>query len=389
LDCSSLAQAVGDVIATDYIATTTAAVSVGPVSGLPRLDYLGSSCPRLLLEPQRTNSLGYSQNFDNAYFTKGNSSISANVAISPSGYQDADKLVPDTSNSSHSVYRSVQPIAGGIYSVFAKADGYDWILLTSHSSSAPTSRGAFFNVSDGTIGNTAAGVNAKIEDYGNGWYRCSISEGSSPSSIWTVIATNADNVLSFEGNGTDGVLIWGGQNEQGAYATSYIPTLGSTVTRLADSASKTGISSFIGQTEGTLFVEGEAVTIDTSSNSPIYITVSNGNQNDICYIQQTLDGPIRVDYFAGGVRQARITSTTTYPLGTKIKAAFGYKSGDFVFYINGVLIGTETTGTSTAPLSKITIGAFETANFTGSAINQALLFKTRLPNSSLEELTTL
>jgi hypothetical protein len=43
-------------IATDYIATTSAAVSVGPVANVPRLDYLGSSCPRLLLEPQRTNT---------------------------------------------------------------------------------------------------------------------------------------------------------------------------------------------------------------------------------------------------------------------------------------------------------------------------------------------
>jgi hypothetical protein len=168
-------------IATDYIPTTTTAVSVGPVANLPRLNYPINSdgsvgCPSLLLEPQRTNSLLYSENFDNAYFTKGNSSISANVAISPSGYQDADKLVPDTSNSNHSVYRSGQPIAGGIYSVFAKADGYDWIALSSHPTASPSVRSAFFNVSNGTIGTTAAGINAKIEDYGNGWYRCSISD---------------------------------------------------------------------------------------------------------------------------------------------------------------------------------------------------------------------
>jgi hypothetical protein len=157
---------------------------------------------------------------------------------------------------------------------------------------------------------------------------------------------------------------------------------------LADAASKTGISSLIGQTEGTVFVEGEAVTIDTSTNSPIYITVSDGNQTDICYIQQRSDGTIRADYLSGAVVQARITSTTTYPLGTKIKAALGYKSGDFVLYINGVQIGTDV-GTSMAPLSKVTIGAFEVAGFTGSAISQAALFKTRLTNAQLAELTSL
>jgi hypothetical protein len=60
-------------VATDYIATTTAAVSVGPVANLPRLDYSGgATCPSLLLEPQRTNLALYSEQFDNAAWTKVN-----------------------------------------------------------------------------------------------------------------------------------------------------------------------------------------------------------------------------------------------------------------------------------------------------------------------------
>jgi hypothetical protein len=53
-------------IATDYIPTTTTAVSVGPVANLPRLNYPINSdgsvgCPSLLLEPQRTNVVPYSE----------------------------------------------------------------------------------------------------------------------------------------------------------------------------------------------------------------------------------------------------------------------------------------------------------------------------------------
>jgi hypothetical protein len=361
-------------IATDYIATTTAAVSVGPVSGLPRLDYLNSSCPRLLLEPQRTNSLGYSQNFDNAYFTKGNSSISANVAISPSGYQDADKLVPDTSNSSHSVYRSVQPIAGGIYSVFAKADGYDWILLTSHSSSAPTSRGAFFNVSDGTIGNTAAGVNAKIEDYGNGWYRCSISEGSSPSSIWTVIATNADNVLSFEGNGTHGVLIWGGQNEQGAYATSYIPTLGAAVTRLAESTSRSGL----GLTNSTFVLNFQIL----SYVAELFDFTKTGGGR-MFYIAVQSNGFVTFNSVSGGSIGA---IGTAIAINTSHKIAFtlNASTSNVSVFINGVKIGTYATDITT-------FGAFSGLQTFGyvpaSKVEQILIFPSVLTDADCIALT--
>jgi hypothetical protein len=387
------AQAETGDIATNYIPTTTTAVSVGPVSNLPRLNYPinadGSvGCPSLLLEPQRTNTLALSEQFDNAYFIKASSSITANAAISPSGYQDADKLVPDTSNAIHSVYASSQPIVGGIYSVFAKADGYNWILLTSHPSSSPAARGAFFNVGNGTIGTAAAGINAKIENYGNGWYRCSINEGGSPSTIWSVIPTNADNVTTFAGNGTDGVLIWGGQNEQGSYDTSYIPTLGASVTRNADACSKTGISSLIGQTEGTLFAECAVTGIDIT-NSRRIVSISDGTtSNAIVVLNNANSTNLSFAVVNAGSIEVSILATSVITFGQTFKMAFAYKNNDFAVYLNGQQIGTDTSGTVPAT-SKL---AFDRGNNTFAhegTINQALLFKTRLTNDQLAELTSL
>jgi hypothetical protein len=341
----------------------------------------------LLLEPQRTNSLQFSEQFDNSYFTKGASSITANAAISPSGYQDADKVVPDTSSANHTVYRAGQAIAGGIYSVFAKADGYDWILLTSHPTASSAFRGAFFNVSNGTIGTAGAGINAKIENYGNGWYRCSINEGGSPSTIWSVITTNADNVTTFEGNGTDGVLIWGGQNEQGAYATSYIPTLSTSVTRVADAASKTGISSLIGQTEGTLFAE---VDIQSWASGERILGISDGTTDNSVVLQKgTAVNTLRTISRLSNVLQVTIQSSTIS--GNTFKLAVAYKANDFVFYVNGVQIGTSTSA-SVPACSAVYLGKLESAS-ESSQLNgrnsQALLFKTRLTNAQLAELTTL
>jgi hypothetical protein len=368
-------------IATDYIATTTTAVSVGPVSGLPRLDYLNSSCPRLLLEGQRSNVLTFSERFNDSSWVKTNATVTANAAISPDGYTNADLY--DGTNATNAITKVVSAALGTYtLSVFVKristnnfrmnfSDGLTgeirYVFNLTNETSTLTKSG-------GTISNFTAG----FSNYGNGWYRLFIT-ATTNSGTGITSYFEADNQLG-------SYYLYGAQLELGSYVSSYINTLSTSVTRVADAASKTGISSLIGQTEGTVFVEGEAVTIDTQTNSPVYITVSNGNQTDICYIQQRSNGTIRADYFTGGVQQARISSTTTYPLGTKIKAALGYKSGDFVLYINGVQIGTDV-GTSMAPLSKVTIGAFETANFTGSAISQALLFKTRLTNAQLAELT--
>jgi hypothetical protein len=308
----------------------------------------------LLLEPQRTNLFLWSEQLANWGGASAGTLLS-NAAISPDGYQNADVI--QATDTDPYRYQNITFTGTVTFSLYVKGIG----------------------TSIGKQGDIRFGANVQAFTLTGSWQRVSVTAAIAGTASYGIETINPAVI-------GEQVAVWGGQVEAGAYATSYIPTLSTSVTRVADAASKTGISSLIGQTEGTIFVEGEAVTIDTNASSPIYITVSDNNTTDICYFQQRSNGTIRVDYFTGAVLQARIASTTTYPLGTKIKAALGYKSGDFVFYINGVQIGTDV-GTSIAPLSKVTIGGYETAGFTGSAISQALLFKTRLTNDQLAELT--
>ena len=68
--------------------------------------------------------------------------------------------------------------------------------------------------------------------------------------------------------------------------------------------------------------------------------------------------------------------------------AVSYKQNDIVFYINGIQIGTDSTATIPA------LSVFDFAAGAGSFkatgnVKQALLFKTRLSNAQLAELTTL
>ena len=92
-------------------------------SDVPRLDWLNSNCPSLLIEPQRTNLQVYSEQFDNAAWSKTNSTIEANSIISPNGELTADKLVDTTTSAA----KYIQDVASGLstsseatFSIFLK-----------------------------------------------------------------------------------------------------------------------------------------------------------------------------------------------------------------------------------------------------------------------------
>ena len=215
---------------------------------IPRIDYTDSTEGALLLENSATNLITYSEDFSQSNWNKFGSSVTSGF-ISPSGGLNAFKLVEDTSTGSHFIFLYSQQ-QNNSYSIFAKKGEKKWIFISSHTTSSPTARGQFFDLENGVVGSSGS-ANGKIEDYGNGWYRCS-TEANAASSLFTVMLAEGDGVYSYQGNGTDGVYIWGAQNTD-TDLSSYIPTNGSTVQRSAETCNGSGNSEVFNDSQGVLF----------------------------------------------------------------------------------------------------------------------------------------
>ena len=347
-----------------------------------------SGCGSWLLEPQSTNLITQSENFSDASWNlKSEISILSNNGVSPDGTLNADKIIPSTINATHYIGASSQQISGHNYSVFVKSDGYDWILLTSHVTSAVGTRGTYFNINNGTIGTIgSAGQNPKIENYGNGWYRCSIDEGDAPSSLFGVFVVNQDNATNFQGDGVSGVYLWGAEREAGSYPTSYIPTTqGAISTRLQDIATNSGNASLINSEEGTLYVDTKASVHNGN------ITLSDGSNNNNLIISFNLSsGRIDCNMKADGAYQFIFNHTTDMSINHKI--AVRYKANDFALFVNGIKVLTDTSGITPSinSLNKINFSSANTAsNFFYGKTKAVAVYKTALTDAQLTLLTTI
>ena len=378
---------VSDFGPTDYIATTSAAVSVGPVANVPRLDYLNSSCPRLLLEPQRTNLVTYSEQFNNTgnWYTA-NTTVSANIATSPDGTQNADRLATTAANGylSNAVAISISADAS-IYtqSIFVKwVSGSEVIKLRSAlTGGTAVAKESSINIRTGVIVSTD--TTAQVVSYGSGWYRIShqiTNNSTNTNAVYQFYPTN-------DGTNTNVIYLWGAQLEAGAYATSYIPTLGSASTRGSDSCSKTGISSLIGQTEGTVFVEYKKTHAVEAGGQILILLADNANPL-ATRLQITLENDNTFLYVLNGFSTLAQSSNVAIPNGTN-KIAFSYGPNGYKFYVNGVQQFSNTITTVPAT-QNIFVGNFTSSSgYLSDAIAQSLLFKTQLTNAQLAELTTI
>jgi hypothetical protein len=219
---------------------------------VPRLTYQngGGGCPSLLLEKQSTNVVLNSEDFSNASWLTSNVTLTANQTTSPDGTQNADSLIPNTTNTTiHRIFESaINSIATASYSIFVKPNGYYRVALRECET---TGSSIGFDLLNETIittystgGCTASG--GKIENMGNGWYRISgifsfASATSQRLGLYVVSSswTSGDpESVSWAGNGTSGVYLYGAQMEASSYPTSYIPTTSSSATRVADDYSR-------------------------------------------------------------------------------------------------------------------------------------------------------
>ena len=373
----------GDMVVTRNT-TATRVNSAGLIENVainvPRLDYppLGG-CPRILVEPLRTNNILYSEQFDNVYWDKSLVTITPNAAVAPDNNTTADKFIPNTTNSVHSISKTGLASNAYTFSVFAKAGGETNFSMWLRGASVR----AEFNLSNGTIAvNTA--TSAKIEPYPNGWYRCSVFD-STPGTTVHIYGRGGG---AFAGNNVDGFFLWGAQVEAGSNATSYIPTVAASVTRNADVISKTGVSSLIGQTEGTIFIDAQITNFADAAQS--FITISDGTINNRVELRKSSSSQIILEGAA---------STGTFPGFTlssvtvgRYKIAVAYKTGDTALFINGAQVGsTSANAFAFTSLTNIVVGANATGStrFLNDRINLATVFPTRLTNAQLATLTTL
>jgi hypothetical protein len=344
-------------------------------SGIPRIDFLGNTKGSLLLEPSRTNSFLHSNQFDTTW--QPNYLVLTSGQIGVGGSQNAWLLTGSTGTDEKRLRQSVTPTGNVACSVYAKKGTNDFVWL--RGVTAATNIRTFFNLSNGTIGSDAS-VSSSMIDMGNGWYRCEAVFNQDAGFEFYIGLSDSDGsaVTSTTGN----IYIQYSQLESGSYATSYIPTSGSAVTRVAETNSQTPPSSVIGQTEGTMFVDCKVNAQGTYTGFSLNDNTTN---NEVIIRFTTQD---RIEYYLrSGGSQPIGGGTTLFDTDKRVKIAFAYKSGDSSVYINGAQVTTSTTTTMPVNLSIIKFArGNSTADFSGKT-NDFKVYNTRLSNAELAALT--
>ena len=317
------------------------------LANVPRIDYTGGGCPHILIEPQRTNTIAYSEDFSQSYWAKSGVTVSLETTIkSPNGGYNAYKISSGTSGN----LNRIAGVTGQTKSIFVR-----------------TVSGT------GTIGVLSYnGGSASTQNITEEWQRFDVLANSGDTDGTTFFAVDFRNSTLTE------VLIFGAQVENGLNATSYIPTSGSTVTRNQDIFTRDGIGSLINSTEGVLFVEMAAL-VEVDANRR-FITLNDGGASNNVVLRYEATGVITARYQVGGVAQCSIAFATTITNSHKI--AFKYKENDFALWVDGTEIGTDTSGTTALNLSSLVF-----TNFFGK-VKQLQVFKTALTDSELATLTT-
>jgi hypothetical protein len=337
--------------------------------------------------------LTWSEGFSNAAWVDSFGSITLNVATSPDGTTNAASYKDNNTGGTGEVriYNEINVDAASTYtfSIFIKSSGLSqWALLQATDFDGALDGFAYFDIVNGVVGVSTNLSSTKIENYGNGWYRCSITwtQGATDtlvrSQFQIVAGNNNKNVTR---NGTNGYYVWGAQTEKGAYPTSYIPTTSASATRVADVAIKSSISSLFGASATSLFMDFEITQASSGGNWTV--TGWDGtNLFSLCQFDASNNFPRIV--FDGGVD---INVGSALSIG-RHKIAVSFTTNDFRAYIDGVLVGTDTSCTYNR-YDRIAVNGTawtgNTNNNNSFKLNQYAQFPNVLTNSELASLTTI
>lgn len=360
----------------------------------PRFDYdpVTLAAKGLLIEEQRTNLTTYSEQFNNAAWGLNAASATPNVTTAPDGTTSADKLVEAATTASHGIDAPAATITSGTTytgSVYAKASERRYLFVALNYSAFTSGNGVCFDLQTGTIvGNGTGSASAgTITSVGNGWYRCSITLAATASGAFIAAPaiylsdTATNSIKSYTGDGTSGAFVWGAQLEAGAFATSYIPTVASTVTRSADVATMTGtnFSSWYNQSAGTFVASADTA----GGNGTSRFVVSASGTNIFAYLHSTASAGANYD----GTNLLLTGNTASVNVPFNIAGAYATSGSTKAVTLNG---GTVASGTYNGAFSSATLlylGGGLTGTYLNGHIRTVTYYNSRLTNTQLQALT--
>jgi len=346
--------------------------------GIPRIDFTNNTDGHLLLEPESTNLITYSEDFEQ-WTEEANIDVTNNSITSPDGTQNAAKLqlTGSSSETDGKISFAVSPSATThTFSVFAKKGSHNYIYIWMNISGADNIT-RWVNLDDGSVSQSDVTTTSS----GNDWWKIQFTFDAT--NLTGVRLEVADYGVS-TGTGGDNIYVWGAQLEALSYPTSYIPTNGSTVTRDAETCTGAGEAADFNSEEGVLYAEIAALANDGNWRE---ISLNDGSTNNAVEIRyKSTDDQFQFVVRDGGTVVVSPTRPLTNPLEF-IKVAFSYKTDDFKMYINGADVATDTDGTMPSGLNNLSFDWGGTNPFYGKC-KAIRVYKEALSDTDLQNLTS-
>ena len=295
----------------------------------------------LLFEPSMTNVALRSEEFDNASWTKSEVTVTADNILAPDGTLTAERIVESNNTNNHHVRQYNSSLTNATeytFSTFVKAGERHRLRLTTHDGYAE------YNLRTKTITNEVAIDEATIEEFANGWFRVSMTNISTNTfSNHYIYILDDSGSLSYKGDTTKGLYLWGAQLEESEYLSSYIgPVAGTSVSRSVGAADGAGDNTVINTTAGVLYADMAALVDDATDRQ---ITLNDATTSDYAMIGfDNVTNRIEARYSTGGLVQATLYHTVT-DITAFHKVAFKYALNDFELWVDGVEVANDNSGT--------------------------------------------